>query len=53
MPSVLAEISFLTNGQEVKLLRGAAYRQRIADALSDAVRRYQTSLRTNTKVAQQ
>jgi N-acetylmuramoyl-L-alanine amidase len=53
MPSVLAEISFLTNGQEVKLLRGAAYRQRIAEALFDAVRKYQTSLRTNTKVAHQ
>jgi N-acetylmuramoyl-L-alanine amidase len=53
MPSVLAEISFLTNGQEVKLLRAAAYRQRIAEALFDAVRKYQTSLRTNTKVAQQ
>jgi N-acetylmuramoyl-L-alanine amidase len=52
MPSVLAEISFLTNGQEVKLLHGTAYRQRIAEALFDAVRKYQTSLRTNTKVAQ-
>jgi N-acetylmuramoyl-L-alanine amidase len=53
MPSVLAEISFLTNGQDVKLLRGAAYRQRIAEALFDAIRKYQTSLRTSTKVAQQ
>jgi N-acetylmuramoyl-L-alanine amidase len=53
MPSVLAEISFLTNGQDVKLLRGAAYRQRIAEALFDAIRKYQTSLRTNAKVAQQ
>jgi N-acetylmuramoyl-L-alanine amidase len=53
MPSVLAEISFLTNGQDVKLLRGAAYRQRIADALFDAIRKYQTSLRTATRIAQQ
>jgi N-acetylmuramoyl-L-alanine amidase len=53
MPSVLAEISFLTNGQEVKLLRGTAYRQHIAEALFDAVRKYQTSLRSNTRVAQQ
>jgi N-acetylmuramoyl-L-alanine amidase len=53
MPSVLAEISFLTNGQEVKLLRGAAYRQRIAEALFDAIRKYQTSLRTSSRVAQQ
>jgi N-acetylmuramoyl-L-alanine amidase len=53
MPSVLAEISFLTNGQDAKLLRGAAYRQRIADALFDAIRKYQASLRTSTKIAQQ
>jgi len=53
MPSVLAEISFLSNGQEVRLLRGTAYRQRIAEALFDAVRKYQTSLRTTTKVAHQ
>ena len=33
MPSVLAEISFLTNAPEAKLLRGSAYRQRIAEAL--------------------
>src|SRR5439155_24469209 len=32
MPSVLAEISFLTNPQEAKLLRSPAYRQRIAEA---------------------
>ena len=33
MPSVLAEISFVTNAQEARLLRGNAYRQRIAEAL--------------------
>src|SRR5262249_15725566 len=54
MPSVLAEISFLTNPGEVRLLKGSAYRQRIADALFEAVRKYQTSLsKTTTKVAQQ
>jgi N-acetylmuramoyl-L-alanine amidase len=53
MPSVLAEISFLTNEQEMKLLRGSAYRQRIAEALFDAIRNYQTSLKGQTKVAQQ
>ena len=54
MPSVLAEISFLTNGQEAKLLRGAAYRQRIADALFDAIRELlQTSLRSVATVAHQ
>jgi N-acetylmuramoyl-L-alanine amidase len=51
MPSVLAEISFVTNPQEAKLLRGSAYRQRIADALYSAIRKYQTSLRSVGSVA--
>src|SRR6185369_2457447 len=37
MPSVLAEISFVTNPQESKLLRGPAYRQRIAESLLNAI----------------
>ena len=45
MPSVLAEISFITNPQEAKLLNGSAYRQRIAEALFNAIRKYQTSLK--------
>jgi len=53
MPSVLAEISFLTNEQEVRLLKGSNYRQRIAEALYDAIRNYQTSLKSQNKVAQQ
>jgi N-acetylmuramoyl-L-alanine amidase len=51
MPSVLAEISFVTNPQEAKLLKGGTYRQRIADALFDAIRKYQTSLRGVTTMA--
>jgi len=46
MPSVLAEVSFITNTQEARLLRGPAYRQRIAEALSSAIQKYQASLRT-------
>jgi N-acetylmuramoyl-L-alanine amidase len=46
MPSVLVEVSFITNGQESKLLRNAAYRQRIAEALADGIRRYQKTLKT-------
>ena len=53
MPSVLAEISFVTNPQEAKLLKTPAYRQRIADALFSAIRRYQTSLKNPTAVASQ
>ncbi len=45
MPSVLAEISFVTNPQEARLLKSSAYRQRIADALFSAVKKYQSSLR--------
>jgi len=52
MPSVLAEISFLTNAPEVRLLRGSTYRQKIAEALFDAVRKYQGSLRSDIKAAQ-
>ena len=51
MPSVLAEISFVTNPQEAKLLRSSAYRQRIADALFAAIRTYQTSLKSIPQVA--
>jgi N-acetylmuramoyl-L-alanine amidase len=53
MPSVLAEISFVTNAQEAKLLKANAYRQKIAEALYGAVRKYQTSLGRVTAVAHQ
>jgi len=53
MPSVLAEISFVTNVQEARLLKGGAYRQKIAEALFAAIRKYQGSLRTRTAMAHQ
>jgi N-acetylmuramoyl-L-alanine amidase len=53
MPSVLAEISFVTNPQEAKLLKGNPYRQRIAEALFSAIRKYQASLKNVTAVALQ
>ena len=46
MPSVLTEVAFITNPQEARLLRTVAYRQRIAQALFDAVRGYQHSLKS-------
>jgi N-acetylmuramoyl-L-alanine amidase len=52
MPSVLAEVSFITNKTESSLLGKATYRQRIAQALFDAVMRYQRSLKTSKAVAQ-
>ncbi|MEX1127254.1 MAG: N-acetylmuramoyl-L-alanine amidase, partial [Vicinamibacterales bacterium] len=45
MPSVLAEMSFVTNKQDAALLKTGAYRQQIAEALLDAVLRYQQSLK--------
>ncbi|MBY0494145.1 MAG: N-acetylmuramoyl-L-alanine amidase [Cyanobacteria bacterium] len=45
MPSVLAEISFITNKQELSLLKTAAYKGRIAQALYAAVLRYRKSLK--------
>jgi N-acetylmuramoyl-L-alanine amidase len=52
MPSVLAEISFVTNPQEARLLKNNNYRQRIAEALFNAIRKYQASLKSITTVAQ-
>ena len=52
MPSVLTEISFLTNAQESRLLKRSAYRQKIAEALFEAIRKYQTSLKHSTSAAQ-
>ena len=48
MPSVLAEISFITNKQELQLLKTAAYKDRIAQALYTAVLRYRKSLKGAT-----
>ena len=45
MPSVLAEISFVTHRQEGQLLKTPAYRQQIAEALLEAVVKYQQSLK--------
>jgi N-acetylmuramoyl-L-alanine amidase len=51
MPSVLAEISFVTNRQEGQLLKTPAYRQQIAEALADAVVQYQKSLKMRNAIA--
>ncbi len=50
MPSVLAEISFVTNPQELLLLKTAAYKDRIAEALEAAVLRYRRSLKGSNAV---
>ena len=51
MPSVLAEISFLTNKNEASLLKQPSFRQRIAASLCDAIVNYQNSLKKVTTVA--
>jgi N-acetylmuramoyl-L-alanine amidase len=44
MPSILAEISFLTNPQDAQELREGAYRERIAESLYRGVARYVSSM---------
>jgi len=52
MPSVLAEVAFITNTTEAALLGRPAYRQRLAQALFDAVLGYQRALKRGVAVAQ-
>ena len=51
MPSVLAEISFITNRQEAALLRTARYRDQIAEALFTGVMNYQRALKKSQATA--
>jgi N-acetylmuramoyl-L-alanine amidase len=51
MPSVLAEIAFVSNKQEGQLLKTSAYRQQIAEALFEAVGKYQKALKAKTTIA--
>jgi N-acetylmuramoyl-L-alanine amidase len=51
MPSVLAEISFVTNRPEASLLKQSTYRQKIAQSLFDAVVKYQSSLKQVATIA--
>jgi N-acetylmuramoyl-L-alanine amidase len=53
MPSVLAETGFVTNAQEAKLLKANAYRQKIAESLFNAIRKYQMSLKNISTIAHQ
>ncbi|MEZ5288510.1 MAG: DNA translocase FtsK [Vicinamibacterales bacterium] len=51
MPSVLAEMSFLTNRKEAQLLKTGGYKDRIAEALHDAVIRYRRALKRQSTIA--
>jgi N-acetylmuramoyl-L-alanine amidase len=51
MPSILAEISFITNRQEAALLKTDKYKQQIAEALLAGVLRYQQALKKVPAIA--
>jgi N-acetylmuramoyl-L-alanine amidase len=51
MPSVLAEISFVTNKQEQGWLKTSAYRQQLAEALFNGIMKYQRSLKATPQIA--
>jgi N-acetylmuramoyl-L-alanine amidase len=53
MPSVLAEIAFISHADEGGLLRTEKYRQRIAEALAAAILRYTRTLKPVGTVASQ
>ena len=53
IPSVLTEISFVTNNHDATMLQTETYRDLIADALFDGVLRYQLSLETASRVVWQ
>jgi len=53
MPSILTEISFLTNQQDAGLLATEKYRQQIAEALFAGITRYQQALKKAPAVATQ
>ncbi len=44
MPSILAEISFVTNGRDASQLREPEYRERVAESLYNGVARYEAGL---------
>jgi N-acetylmuramoyl-L-alanine amidase len=51
MPSVLAEIAFVSHPQEEKVLRTSVHRQNIARSLAEGVRTYLTALNRNQPIA--
>ena len=52
MPSVLAEVSFLSNEHDATMLSTDAYRDLIVDALFTSILQYERSLNATTLVAQ-
>lgn len=52
MPSVLVEVSFISNPEEERLLSRESYRMQIAKAISEGLNKYITSIPTVQKVAE-
>ena len=52
MPSILAEIGFITNRTEAGVLKQPAGRQQVADGLFAAILKYQAALKAAPAVAQ-
>ena len=46
MPAILAEVSCLSNGDEVKLLSNGDYREKIAVAILRGIREYSNNFNT-------
>lgn len=51
MPSVLSEISFLSNPQQAKLLHTESFRQNIAESLFGGINSYIDTLKRNNSIA--
>ncbi len=45
MPSVLVEVSYLSNSEDAQLLSTTNYRQRLAQSIADGIRAYTSSLK--------
>jgi N-acetylmuramoyl-L-alanine amidase len=52
MPSVLVEVSFISNPEEEKFLSQSSYRMQIAQSISDGISTYFTSAPATQKVAE-
>jgi N-acetylmuramoyl-L-alanine amidase len=52
MPSVLVEVSFISNPEEERLLSSDSYRMQIAEAIAAGLNKYITSIPTVQKVAE-
>lgn len=51
MPSILVEVSFISNPEEERLLSSDSYRMQIAEAIAEGLNKYITSIPTVQKVA--